>query len=151
MGHDLVPNMVGDLSVPDLFQPEVRRPASITTPKTPLDLEIIPTRPDICYLLLGSTSSTFSVRMSCSVCSWGPWRRPPASRWRSVLTLTASLTEDLVGRNIFRSREVNLPTYAGLAECFGVTPDAQVRPGSSLSRNTLTRPAACARCCRFQL
>ena len=59
--------------------------------------------------------------------------------------------QDLVGRNIFRSREVNLPTYAGLAECFGVTPDAQVRPGSSLSRNTLTRPAACARCCRFQL
>ena len=36
--------------------------------------------------------------------------------------------EDLVGRNIFRSRDVALPTYAGLAECFGVTPDAQVRP-----------------------
>lgn len=35
--------------------------------------------------------------------------------------------QDLVGRNIFRSREVNLPTYAGLAECFGIPPDAQVR------------------------
>lgn len=36
--------------------------------------------------------------------------------------------QDLVGRNIFRSREVNLPTYAGLAECFGLRPDAQVGP-----------------------
>lgn len=46
--------------------------------------------------------------------------------------------QDLVGRNIFRSREVNLPTYAGLAECFGITPDAQVCPP--------TPPPACMQC-----
>lgn len=28
MGHDLVPSMVGDLSVTDLFQPIVRTPSS---------------------------------------------------------------------------------------------------------------------------
>eukprot|EP00892_Ulva_mutabilis_P008880 jgi/Ulvmu1/6364/UM290_0001.1 len=32
--------------------------------------------------------------------------------------------QDLAGRNIFRSRELGLPTYAGMAECFGITPDA---------------------------
>ena len=40
--------------------------------------------------------------------------------------------QDLVGRNIFRSRDVALPTYAGLAQCFGITPDATVRPTSPL-------------------
>ena len=34
--------------------------------------------------------------------------------------------QDLAGRNIFRGRELGLPTYAGLAECYGTTPDAQV-------------------------
>eukprot|EP00892_Ulva_mutabilis_P005677 jgi/Ulvmu1/3481/UM160_0003.1 len=32
--------------------------------------------------------------------------------------------EDLAGRNIFRGRELGVPTYAGLAECFGIEPDA---------------------------
>eukprot|EP00892_Ulva_mutabilis_P005142 jgi/Ulvmu1/29/UM001_0030.1 len=32
--------------------------------------------------------------------------------------------QDLAGRNIFRSRELGLPTYADMAECFGITPDA---------------------------
>lgn len=50
--------------------------------------------------------------------------------------------QDLVGRNIFRSREVNLPTYAGLAECFGITPDAQVWPRSTCCWRTLILHAA---------
>lgn len=37
------------------------------------------------------------------------------------------LGEDLAGRNIFRGRDLGLPTYAGLAECYGTTPNAQVR------------------------
>ena len=36
--------------------------------------------------------------------------------------------EDLAGRNIFRGRDIGLPTYAGLAKCFGITPDSKVQP-----------------------
>ena len=35
--------------------------------------------------------------------------------------------EDLAGRNIARGRDLGIPTYGGLAECFGLTPDATVR------------------------
>lgn len=35
--------------------------------------------------------------------------------------------EDLAGRNIFRGRELGVPTYGGLAECFGLRPNARVR------------------------
>lgn len=34
--------------------------------------------------------------------------------------------EDLCARNIFRAREMEMPTYAGIASCFGVTPDTTV-------------------------
>ena len=34
--------------------------------------------------------------------------------------------QDLAGRNIFRGRDLGIPTYAGLAECFGTTPVATV-------------------------
>lgn len=34
--------------------------------------------------------------------------------------------EDLAGRNIFRGRDLGIPTYAGLAECFGIKHDAKV-------------------------
>lgn len=34
--------------------------------------------------------------------------------------------EDLASRNIFRGRDLGLPSYAGIAKCFGVKPDAQV-------------------------
>ena len=35
--------------------------------------------------------------------------------------------EDLVGRNIFRGRELGVPTYAGVAQCFGLEFDDKVR------------------------
>ena len=55
--------------------------------------------------------------------------------------------EDLAGRNIFRGRELGLPTYAGMAECFGVSPDATVcLPSScvitSILTNTVSFPYA---------
>lgn len=34
--------------------------------------------------------------------------------------------EDLASRNIFRGRDLSVPSYAGIAKCFGVQPDAQV-------------------------
>lgn len=40
--------------------------------------------------------------------------------------------EDLASRNIFRGRDLHLPTYAGMAKCFGVKPDAQVRAPCSI-------------------
>jgi len=36
--------------------------------------------------------------------------------------------EDLAGRNIFRGRELGIPTYGGLAKCYGLEPDPVVRP-----------------------
>lgn len=41
--------------------------------------------------------------------------------------------QDLAARNIFRGRDLNLPTYAGLAKCFGVEPDARVWLSLSLN------------------
>lgn len=41
--------------------------------------------------------------------------------------------QDLAGRNIFRAREIGVPDYAGLAQCFGVPPDATVRFAKSWS------------------
>ena len=38
-----------------------------------------------------------------------------------------SFQEDLCARNIFRGREMAMPSYAGIATCFGTTPDATVR------------------------
>ena len=38
-----------------------------------------------------------------------------------------SFQEDLCARNIFRGRELAMPSYAGIASCFGTTPDATVR------------------------
>ena len=37
-----------------------------------------------------------------------------------------SFQEDLCARNIFRGREMAMPSYAGIATCFGTTPDATV-------------------------
>jgi hypothetical protein len=36
------------------------------------------------------------------------------------------MQEDLCARNIFRGRDLAMPSYAGVATCFGVTPDATV-------------------------
>lgn len=55
--------------------------------------------------------------------------------------------QDLVGRNIFRSRDVSLPTYAGLARCFGITPDAQVR----MPRMAPGTCVCCVVCCVVSL
>jgi hypothetical protein len=41
-------------------------------------------------------------------------------------TLFGAFGEDLASRNLFRSRELGLPTYSSLAECFGTAPDMQV-------------------------
>lgn len=38
---------------------------------------------------------------------------------------------DLAGRNIYRGRDLGIPTYAGLARCFGVDPHQDVRPHST--------------------
>ena len=47
--------------------------------------------------------------------------------------------EDLAGRNIFRGRDIGVPTYAGLAKCFGIKPNARVRTErkSSVSLRTI--------------
>lgn len=37
-----------------------------------------------------------------------------------------SEAQDLAGRNIFRGRDLGMPTYAGMAQCFGTVPDSTV-------------------------
>ena len=58
--------------------------------------------------------------------------------------------QDLVGRNIFRSRDVALPTYAGLAECFGITPDVTVRPSPTPLTSTSNCSCVCVCVCALQ-
>lgn len=50
---------------------------------------------------------------------------------RNVL-FGASSQEDLAARNIFRGRDLLLPSYAKIAKCFGVKPDAMVWLSSAL-------------------
>lgn len=52
----------------------------------------------------------------------------------------ADRQEDLCARNIFRGRELAMPTYAGIANCFGTTADATV-----CSLRSLPLTAACCR------
>ena len=40
--------------------------------------------------------------------------------------------QDLAGRNIFRGRELGVPTYEGMAKCYGTTPDPTVRNRSQM-------------------
>lgn len=38
------------------------------------------------------------------------------------------MSHDLCSANIFRARDLHLPSYAGIAQCYGVTPDNKVSP-----------------------
>eukprot|EP00892_Ulva_mutabilis_P005792 jgi/Ulvmu1/3585/UM169_0003.1 len=112
MGHDLVPNMVGDIYVADTFMPESVFLNVVETPEGPE----VSFRPD---------ADTFLDSLVRNLAT------SPANELDGKIsdairnTLFGRIAgEDLVGRNIFRSRDVALPTYAGLAECFGITPDA---------------------------
>eukprot|EP00892_Ulva_mutabilis_P005801 jgi/Ulvmu1/3593/UM017_0005.1 len=96
LGHDLIGNDVGGIDLTGAFNAE-------TTPN-----QALPT-------------------------SWP--RSPPAPPTEIDGRLSDALRnflfgrsegQDLAGRNIFRSRELGLPTYAGMAECFGITPDATI-------------------------
>lgn len=42
-------------------------------------------------------------------------------------TLFGSFGHDLAARNIFRARDMRMPSYEDLADCFGATPDPDVR------------------------
>ena len=57
--------------------------------------------------------------------------------------------EDLAGRNIFRGRDIGLPTYAGLAKCYGISPDRQVKPPNHLPSVVLqSYDSTCQQCSR---
>lgn len=47
-------------------------------------------------------------------------------------TLFGMFGHDLAARNIFRARDLHLPSYADLASCFGAQADAEVPDPSSL-------------------
>jgi Animal haem peroxidase len=44
-----------------------------------------------------------------------------------------TMKEDLASRNIFRGRELNVPTCGGVAKCLGLTAHAQVCSGQKLA------------------
>lgn len=53
--------------------------------------------------------------------------------------------EDLAGRNIFRGRELGIPTYGGLAACFGLEHDATVCHAAALAAAPAPRtPPPCS-------
>ena len=112
LGHDLIGNTVGRFDIAEGFNAEdfylVRSgPPSAPTATFREDAEQDFT--DIMQALSTTPANEIDGKLS-----------------NALRNFLFGAGEDLAGRNIFRARELGLPTYAGISECFGITPDATV-------------------------
>eukprot|EP00892_Ulva_mutabilis_P004587 jgi/Ulvmu1/24/UM001_0025.1 len=114
LGHDIIPNAVGDISIADAFNSE-----DVFLNKVgPRDRPTVTYRDD-------AEQKLSNVMRQLSTTSANEIDGRLSDALRNFL-FGRDMGEDLAGRNIFRGRELGLPTYSGLAECFGITPDDKV-------------------------
>eukprot|EP00892_Ulva_mutabilis_P006210 jgi/Ulvmu1/3961/UM180_0001.1 len=114
LGHDLIPNTVGGIDIADTFNSEdvfLERSGPAGFPSMTYRSNADATLTDIMLQLSTTAANEIDGRLSDAL--------------RNVL-FGASMGEDLAGRNIFRGRELGVPTYGGVAECFGMPVDATV-------------------------
>eukprot|EP00892_Ulva_mutabilis_P005800 jgi/Ulvmu1/3592/UM017_0004.1 len=114
LGHDLIGNDVGGIDLTGAFNAEdfyTQMEGSADTPSVTYKDNAESSVANVMAALSTSTANEIDGRLSDAL--------------RNFL-FGRSEGQDLAGRNIFRSRELGLPTYAGMAECFGITPDATI-------------------------
>lgn len=119
LGHTVIPDMLGTREISDLFRGERNflmeevgpDPAIIYQPSADALID------DLVQTLATTTASEVDGKMSNAL--------------RNILfgindegDESAMQQLDLCSFNIFRGRDLHIPTYAGLAECMGITPDA---------------------------
>eukprot|EP00892_Ulva_mutabilis_P008155 jgi/Ulvmu1/5711/UM024_0060.1 len=112
LGHDLIGDTAGRFNIDDMFDAESfflqisgagNAPSVTLKPSAAQDLD------DMVTALAETPANEIDGKLSNTL--------------RDML-FGVGEGEDLAGRNIFRGRELGVPTYAGLAECFGIEPDA---------------------------
>ena len=115
LGHDLIGNTVGGIEIASTFNAE----------NFFLDKTGPPSRPTVTYKA-NANSLLSNIMLQLSTTSANEVDGKLSDALRNFL-FGRDMGEDLAGRNIFRGRELGVPTYAGVAECFGRTADATVR------------------------
>ena len=115
LGHDLIANSVGTIDIADAFNAE----------NFFLDKTGPPNAPSVTYKSNANTLLS-NIMLQLSTTSANEIDGKLSDALRNFL-FGRDMGEDLAGRNIFRGRELGVPTYAGVAECFGLDADATVR------------------------
>eukprot|EP00892_Ulva_mutabilis_P004032 jgi/Ulvmu1/1/UM001_0001.1 len=114
LGHDLIGNTVGGISIADAFNAE----------NFFLDKTGSPAAPSVTYKSNANTLLS-NIMLQLSTTSANEIDGKLSDALRNFL-FGRDMGEDLAGRNIFRGRELGVPTYGGVAECFGLEADATV-------------------------
>ena len=123
LGHTLIPDKIGKFSLGDLFRGGVFFLEDDNTPsphpsgkkyRDDSDDDI----DDMMRALANEKSAELDGKMSNGLRNilFGPF-----------MPETMMGAEDLCLRNIYRGRDLHLPSYAGLARCYGITPNQRVR------------------------
>jgi hypothetical protein len=110
MGHDMIRNTVGSLSVTDLFDSE--KFFKVNSALGPADKQQAAI--DMGNLVIEATNSRA-----------GALDGKVSDALRNLLF--GAFGEDLATRNMYRSAELGMVPYEQLAQCYGVTPDQNVR------------------------
>eukprot|EP00892_Ulva_mutabilis_P011613 jgi/Ulvmu1/8824/UM049_0004.1 len=114
LGHDLIGNTVGGINIADTFNSEdffLERSGTTSMPR-------VTYRPDA-----NSVVSNIMLQLSTTVANEIDGKLSDALR---NFLFGRDMGEDLAGRNIFRGRDLGVPTYAGVAECFGLEFDPTI-------------------------
>eukprot|EP00892_Ulva_mutabilis_P004920 jgi/Ulvmu1/27/UM001_0028.1 len=114
LGHDLIGNDVGGIDIAQSFNAETFF----------LDMTGPDDAPSVTYKA-DAESNVANIMTKLSTTTANEIDGKLSDALRNLL-FGHSEAQDLAGRNIFRGRELGVPTYAGMAECFGITPDATV-------------------------
>jgi hypothetical protein len=110
MGHDMIRNSVGSRSVSELFDSE--KFFKVDSALGPADKE--QAARDMGDLVIDATNSRA-----------GALDGKVSDALRNLLF--GAFGEDLATRNMYRSAELGMVPYEQLAQCYGVTPDQNVR------------------------
>ena len=132
MGHDLIPDNVGPFAVKDIFQGEryfgINSAAGAADPaKANADMKALVNA--VATSRANDLDGKFADSLRNFLFGAHPGRK---------------FGEDLATRNMFRSRDVGMMDYEGLAKCYGVKPISTVCPLSSTSSYCMS--VACTLC-----
>ena len=114
LGHDLIGNTVGPIDIAAAFNAEnffVEIAGASNSPTVSYRSDANTLLSNIMLQLSTTSANEIDGRLSDAL--------------RNLL-FGSDMGEDLAGRNIFRGRDLGVPTYAGIAQCFGLPFDETV-------------------------